>query len=140
MLEMNEQLLKRSSTTLVPEPTAGLSPENLAQKKQTTIRLEIRRLVNAACDWVRELFTVKRDNAAPDQACEPLSGKRDGAEVECSGESHIVIVEENEISLEKFARRHQTTVNVLRKINPDLRPDTLVLKKNDIMFVPGSGK
>ena len=44
---------------------------------------------------------------------------------------------ENEISIDEFARRHNTTTEALRKVNPDLKPDTLVLKKGETLFVPG---
>ena len=42
--------------------------------------------------------------------------------------------------VEEFARRHNTTVAELRKLNTDLKPDTTSFKKNEPVFVPGKGK
>jgi len=44
---------------------------------------------------------------------------------------------ETEISIDEFARLHNTTAEALRKVNPGLMPDTLVLKKGETLFVPG---
>jgi len=41
-----------------------------------------------------------------------------------------------EITIEELARRHHTTVDVLRKLNPDIRPTITSFKRGTVIFVP----
>ena len=139
-LQIGQKLVVPGKTAAPAKAEAKSAKKDAAPaKKQNGDSAELTRTLNEAA----EAPVTPAPAAAPDapaaetsvSAPHPANG-----EVVVNGESHVVVVEDNEVSVEEFARRNNTTVDTLRKLNPDLKPDTTSFKKNEVVFVPGAGK
>ena len=106
-----------------PAPATTANPDGLNDA--------LKEAEKAPVNTTTEVGAPQPDANAP-QKTQPAPG-----EVVVNMDTHYVQIDEDEISVEEFARRHHTTVETLRKINPDMKPDATVFKKNEVVFVPG---
>ena len=102
-------------------------------------RMAAERDNSEAKEALKRLDELKRSSAAltpPTPGASPENSvKRNDADF-LLNKCHVISVEEKEITIEEFARRHHTTVDILRKLNPDISLETTSFKRNEIIFVP----
>ena len=104
--------------------------------------------IGGGCIWFKayeEGISVTLDNSLEMAESLEENNRRDSAATprgagSVRDSSVPVAVTDHEISIEEFARRHHTTADILRRLNPGLPSDGDSFKRDDIVFVPGSGK